>query len=473
MTNLHLRAVCCVLLLAAPRAASAQTETWTVESGTRIADTTSSSTIRLADNTYRTYYGGVRTATSTDGLTWGGMSDPIRPSPGEQNRNPAIFLASDGTYVLVFEKVVSNVARFYRATSPDGITFTMNPTTPVMEPVSSDNNFLSVPDVIRVNATTVRMYFVAGGDLTDSATSTDDGRTWTREGRVTISGLSSSNWVVDPDLIQTASGSYRMYFATGPDGQANLQSKRIRSATSTDGRTFTLDAGDRVTPTGAGDDIVDPDVVLLPDGRYRMYYGYSTAGSQYQLLSAISSVPTSEVVPSTPSNVAYEVSGTIVSITWTASSGATSYDVEVGSRSGLLDLGTFSTPTASLSGSAASGTYYVRVRARNAAGTSGASSEVAIPVGACPAIGAPTALTFQVTGSTVKLLWTAASGATSYVLEAGSSAGAANLANFDTGSTAATYTASSVPAGVYYVRVRAKSSCTTSAASNEGVVLVR
>lgn len=472
MTYRPRRALIGLVLLVSARAASAQNETWTVESGIRIADTTSSSTIRLADNTYRTYYGGVRTSSSPDGLVWGGTSDVLRPTPGEQNRNPAIFQTGDGTYVLIFEKVVSNVARFYRATSPDGVTFTLSPSTPVMEPTASDNGFLSVPDVISVNATTVRMYFVAGGDLTDSATSSDGGRTWTREGRITVTGLSATNWIVDPDLIRTTSGGYRLFFATGPDGQAGLASKRIRSATSSDGRTFVLDSGNRLAPTGSGDDIVDPDVVLLPDGRYRMYYGYSTAGAQYQLLSAISSTPTSEVVPSTPANLAYTVSGTTVSVTWTESTGATSYDVEVGSRSGLADIGTYSTTTASLSGSAAAGTYYVRVRARNAAGTSAATAEIAITVGSCAALAAPAGLNYTVAGSTVVLVWAGASGATSYVLEAGSSAGATDLANVDTGSTSTAYTAPSVPRGTYYVRIRAKSSCATSAASNEVIVIV-
>ena len=472
MKNITPRVLFALMLLATSRAASAQTETWTVESGVRITDTTSSSTIRLADNTYRTYYGGVRTSSSTDGLTWGGNSDPIRPSPGEQNRNPAIFRTSDGTFVMIFEKVVSNVARFYRATSADGVTFTMNPTTPVMEPNSSDNGFLSVPDVIAVNATTFRIYFVAGGALVDSATTTDAGVTWTREGRITVTGLSSTNWIVDPDLVETSSGTYRLYFATGPDGQSGLSSKRIRSATSSDGRTFTLDAGNRLVPTGSGDDIVDPDVVLLPDGRYRMYYGYSTAGSQYQLLSAISSTTTSEVVPNAPVNLTSAVSGTTVSLTWTAATGATSYDVEVGSRSGLSDLGTFSTTTASLSGSAAVGTYYVRVRARNAAGTSAATSEVVVSVGSCQQPSAPTSLNSVISGSTVKLAWVEAFGATSYVLEAGSSTAATNLANFDTGSTATAYTAPAVPRGTYYVRVRAKNSCATSSASNEIIAIV-
>jgi len=274
----------------APSTTTPTRDTWTAESGVRIANVTSSSTIRLTDNTYRTYYGGVRTATSIDGLGWGGFSDPIRPTAGAQNRNPAIFRTSDGTYVLIFEQVVRNVGRFYRASSPDGVTFAIDPSTPVMEPTGSDNGFLSVPDVIGDTALSVRMYFVAGGSLVESATSSDAGRTWIREGRIAVNGLSAANWIVDPDMIRTNTGGYSLFFATGPDGQGGLSSKRIRSATSTDGRTFTLEAGNCLTPLASGDDLVDPDVVHSADGRYRMYYGYATAGKQYQLVSAVSSL---------------------------------------------------------------------------------------------------------------------------------------------------------------------------------------
>jgi hypothetical protein len=271
-----------------PTTPSPTTETWTVESGIRIPDTTSSSTVRLPDGTYRTYIAGVRTAASVDGLSWGATTTSIQGTAGAFYRNPAIFRATDGTWVLIFERVLNNVSSFYRATSATGVTFTLSPSTPVMEAGAGDNGFLSVPDIISTGAS-VRMYFVAGGALVDSATSSDAGVTWAREGRVTVSGLSAANWVVDPDLIQSANGTYRMYFATGPDGQSGLSNKRIRSATSTDGRAFTLDPGVRVSPSASGDDIVDPDVVLLPGGNYRMYYGYSTAGGQYQLLSATSS----------------------------------------------------------------------------------------------------------------------------------------------------------------------------------------
>lgn len=264
-------------------------ETWTAEGGTRLPNTTSNSTIRMADGSYRTYFAGITTARSIDGLTWSNIAVVVPSGQGAFNRNPAVFTTSSNGIGLIYEQVVSNVGRFYRATSPDGVTFTVSPSTAVIQPTGSDNNFLSVPDIISVGGGTLRMYFVAGGTLTDSATSTDDGLTWTREGRIIVSGLSAANWIVDADLVRLSSGGYRMYFATGPDGQSGLNNKRIRSATSTDGRMFTLDPGIRVAPLASGDDLVDPDVIQLPDGRYRMYYGYSTSGGNYNLMSSVTS----------------------------------------------------------------------------------------------------------------------------------------------------------------------------------------
>jgi predicted phage tail protein len=85
---------------------------------------------------------------------------------------------------------------------------------------------------------------------------------------------------------------------------------------------------------------------------------------------------------SAPSNLTAFVSGSTVSLNWTAptSGGAvSSYIVEVGSTSGASNLLTVNTGSAattfSLTGIGA-GTHYVRVRAVTSAGTSGPSNEV-------------------------------------------------------------------------------------------------
>lgn len=179
-------------------------------------------------------------------------------------------------------------------------------------------------------------------------------------------------------------------------------------------------------------------------------------------------------LPTAPSSLAHTLSGSTVTLTWNASVNASSYDVEVGSRSGAADLTTLSTTEATLSGTAANGTYYVRVRGRNGSGTSAASNEATITVGStCSALTAPGPLTSTVVGSTVALVWGGVGGASSYFVEAGSSAGSANIVTFDTGSSATSYTASGVGRGTYFVRVRAKNACTTSAASNEATIVVQ
>jgi hypothetical protein len=89
--------------------------------------------------------------------------------------------------------------------------------------------------------------------------------------------------------------------------------------------------------------------------------------------------------------------------------------------------------------------------------------------------GAPGLLTANVIGSSVTLTWTAPSSGDvvlSYILEAGSTSGAANLANIATNSTATTFSASGIGAGTYFVRVRAQNASGVSPASNEVVVVV-
>jgi hypothetical protein len=111
------------------------------------------------------------------------------------------------------------------------------------------------------------------------------------------------------------------------------------------------------------------------------------------------------------------------------------------------------------------------------------SAQVACPDGAGRPVSAsglraaavpssPIALSSTVSGSTVVLSWSASAAASSYVVEAGSSPGLTDLANIDTGSSAPTLTATGVPAGTYYVRVRARNSEGVSGPSNETVVVV-
>ncbi len=72
----------------------------------------------------------------------------------------------------------------------------------------------------------------------------------------------------------------------------------------------------------------------------------------------------------------------------------------------------------------------------------------------------------------VSLTWGAAAGnATTYVVEAGTAAGLANVGTFATGHLDTTFI-TPAPSGTYYVRVRAANAFGVSASSNEVTVVV-
>jgi hypothetical protein len=89
---------------------------------------------------------------------------------------------------------------------------------------------------------------------------------------------------------------------------------------------------------------------------------------------------------------------------------------------------------------------------------------------------APGGLSATASGSTVTLTWTAPGSGdpvVAYVIEAGSSSGAADLASITTGNAATTFTAAGVGAGTYYVRVRALTAGGVSGPpSNEAILRV-
>ena len=187
--------------------------------------------------------------------------------------------------------------------------------------------------------------------------------------------------------------------------------------------------------------------------------------------------------PGAPTGFSATVNGTSVTMTWSAPASGdpvVTYIIEAGSSSGLVNLAnlaTGSSATTFSSGGVPNGTYFVRVKAQNAAGTSAASNEAILVVGATACTSAPnppTGLASTVTASTIALTWTAPSGScapASYVLQAGAASGSSALANSNVGNVTS-YTATGVGAGTYYVRVVAANASGQSAASNEVVVTV-
>jgi hypothetical protein len=179
--------------------------------------------------------------------------------------------------------------------------------------------------------------------------------------------------------------------------------------------------------------------------------------------------------PSRPTGLAASVQGDLVTLRWTPPTlGAIPghYLLEAGTTPG----GTQISGGARLSGpshgfaNVPPGTYYLRLRAANTRGTSAATADVAVTVGAgaCAAsLDPPSDLIASMNGNQVTLSWTPSPGGavTSYRIEAGAAPGAASV-QVSVPGTDDTFT-TAVPPGAWFVRVLAAGPCGDSLPSNE------
>jgi hypothetical protein len=180
--------------------------------------------------------------------------------------------------------------------------------------------------------------------------------------------------------------------------------------------------------------------------------------------------------PGPPQGLAGSVSGSTVSVTWAPplSGGAvTSYVAQVGTSPGAANV--FNAAVGVLtaaSGSLGPGTYYVRIRAQNAAGLGAASNEFALTVGPSCTVPASPVLTGSTSGGTITIQWTTPLGGpmSGYTVQAGSVSGASNLFNASVGLVNAV--SAPVGPGVYYIRVLANTACGRGPASNQVSVTV-
>ncbi|WP_179198488.1 glycoside hydrolase family 6 protein [Paenibacillus amylolyticus] len=128
--------------------------------------------------------------------------------------------------------------------------------------------------------------------------------------------------------------------------------------------------------------------------------------------------PGGTTAPAAPAALTASAGNSQVSLTWTASTGATSYSV----KRALSASGPFTTVAANVSGTSYSNTglingttYYYVVTATNAVGESvNSATATATPVAGVTAPAVPTALTATAGNAQVSLTWTASTGATSY-----------------------------------------------------------
>ncbi|MGE3885018.1 MAG: carboxypeptidase regulatory-like domain-containing protein [Vicinamibacterales bacterium] len=185
--------------------------------------------------------------------------------------------------------------------------------------------------------------------------------------------------------------------------------------------------------------------------------------------------------PAAPTNFRVVMNGTTAVFSWTASGSNTT-----GAPTGYLIEAGFSPGTTAISLPAGSGTsftvpnvppgtFYVRVRAINAAGSSPPSNEVTLGMStvgvALPE--APTNVQAFMQDGLLTMTWlqpVRGGPATGYIVEAGSATGLGDVGSVTVPGRSLTF--ANVPAGFYFLRVRATNAGGASAPSAESMIVV-
>lgn len=210
----------------------------------------------------------------------------------------------------------------------------------------------------------------------------------------------------------------------------------------------------------------------VPNGRYYLRVrAVNAAGVSAPSAEAVLTVGCAP--PGPPGTLTGVVNGASLTLAWQPSpTSGVSYTIVAGSTSGASNIAQAPVGTATtLTATVPPGRYFIRVRAVTPCGSAD-SNEIDVVVGTLQVPGAPGNLTHLVTGETVSFSWQAAPGTVDgYVLEAGSQPGSSNLAVVAIGKVIS-FAAPGVPAGTYYVRVRAFNAAGQGPSSNETIVVV-
>ena len=174
---------------------------------------------------------------------------------------------------------------------------------------------------------------------------------------------------------------------------------------------------------------------------------------------------TPPTLPSAPTSMAAVVRASRATLTWqapTTGAAPNNYLLYVGTLSGGSNIANGSAVgnVLTVAGDLPKGRYYARVRAANGAGMSGDSNEAFFKIGR--SLISPLGFTVRWEGTTAVLSWIAPVAdrpavedqPTSYLLEAGTAPGRSDIGSLSVGNV--TTFRADVPAGTFYVRVRAE-----------------
>ena len=256
---------------------------WSTDTGIRLEDATVPYAHRLEDGRFRVYYGGpggVLSAVSDDGLTFRKESGVRIPSgsPGSPEAivsDPTVVALPDGRVRMYYKGATGpggpgqSVHSIFSAISTDGLSFEKEGIR-IDSQQTPDRGWASVPEAIVLPDGRVRLYYVSDGlDVKHGIVSaiSEDGLNFSREA-TRLTGF------VDPAVVGLADGSYLMLavaFPFGAGGRLTDDDPGIYSFLLSDGINFK----DHKLVL-AGENNIDPAIVDVGGGAYRVYYWNAT-----------------------------------------------------------------------------------------------------------------------------------------------------------------------------------------------------
>ncbi len=244
--------------------------------------------------------------------------------------------------------------------------------------------------------------------------------------------------------------SYRLEAGTGP-GLANLVNVDLGNVTAFEG--------------------------LVPPGTYfvrvRGVSGGAVSPPSNEVTVSITTTASCVTPPPVPTGLVANAGGLLAAFAWTFSPGATGYLLDAGSSPGAVEVTLPLGPAVGFQTLAPPGTYYARVRARNACGASAPSNQASVTLACSPTAGRPSFFIGGKGGGFATFNWATALGATSYRLQVGTAPGIADIATVDVGTaTTVSVPLAGVPPRTYYVRVVGVTACGVSAPSSEFALVV-
>ena len=392
------------------------------------------------------------------------------PTAGETSANVwyRIYLTvvdSQGLSSTVTRDIQPRKARITLTTSPAGLQLTLDGQ-PVTAPVAFDG-------VVGIQRTLGAAAQTLGG-TTYAFTGWSDGG-------------APSHAIATPAVDTTFTATFQAQIVSGPPAPPAAFASVVNGATvrltwnrSAGAQGYRLEAG---TASGLAD-LVNADMGdvtafegLVPRGTYfvrvRAVNAQGASAPSNQVQVQVTTTAACTTPPPVPLGFTGQTGGLLASLSWLPAPAATDYVLDVGLAPGAtLTMAAVGNVTR-FQAVAAPGTYYTRLRAVNACGSSVASVEVPLTLACSPTAVVPQSFTVTTAGGVATLAWVAPLGAVSYRLQAGTAPGLSNVLDVDLGAvTSLGVPLGGVGAGTYYLRVVAASACGLGAPSNEAVLVV-